>query len=235
LSVTLLALVALRRVHVPNLLKGDLRKLSLIAGITQFVLFVLLLAALANNVWSKYDVSVPTGFGTTTSIWYHFGLTSASSRGDTGGTNYDCGDVDSSIRTVCRTYKAAGAFTLIFGLLAIFSAFFLLVVATLTLLGKEISAVVRYAHPLVPMVALIQFVALQAMVLIWGVSGHDLLKQQFTDLEIGASWALCFVACVLSIGTAIFYSQGVGVPYRGEPAYASGPEVAKPEAPATVV
>jgi len=235
LTTALLALVVMRRLVVPQLplFKGGARTWSIIFGALQFVLFVLLLACLAENSWTYYSRKVTVGFSQTTTEWVKFGLAGSRSKGDSSNTRYDCSAVASSVRTYCRTYQTAGAFTLIFGLFAIFSAFFLLLVSAVTLLGKTVGPMV---HLLVPQVALVQFLCLQAMVLIWGVSGHDLIKQANSNVDLGASWALCFVCCVFAIPAALFYAHGPGVSARGDPALAAEPHVepAVKEVPVTV-
>jgi len=211
LSITLIALLVLRKLTVPALIKND-RNMSIAFAVCQLLIFVLALAALGENTWSRYTVSSGFGFGSYT---VHFGLVDA--RTDGIHWSYDCGDnFGTSSKTACRTVKAAGIFTLLFGILAMFASAALCVVVALALLGKDLLA--RF-HPFVSIVSLIQLVAVQAMMFIWGVSGQGPLHSELShDVKVGASWALIFVVTVLAIPTAIFHQNGPGIPVVGEPA-----------------
>lgn len=107
---------------------------------------------------------------------------------------------------MCETGKVAGAFTLIFGLIAVIDAFILTVVVIVSQLGK---ATPIDAH--VPVLANVQWIALQACVIIWSVSFHTILvEEDVPELTLGASWILAIVALFVSIVNALFFSAGTG-------------------------
>ena len=121
----------------------------------QLVIFTLLLAALAHNQWSRFS-----GFGG----WTAFGV--AGTHDSAGNDNeYDCSNGNSDDKNYCRTIAAAGAFTLIFGLVGILAAAALLVLVVLSLLGQGALAQFN-VH--VPVLSNMQWICMQAMIMIWG-------------------------------------------------------------------
>jgi len=217
-TIALIVLVALKKIQFPNIIKGN-KNLSILFAFLQLCVFVLTLAALGDDNWSIY--SYPNGG------WWTTGLVRTRSSFESGSRAYDCSNAAEGYSTSCRTVQAAGAFTLIFGLLAIFTSFALLIIVSLSLFG--VGAIDR-AKPFVSILANVQWVALLAMVMIWGISGHDVLIQQNGDrsnYRIGDSWVLVFVATIIAIGSAFFFAGGAGESVKGgeasAPAETPGP------------
>lgn len=122
----------------------------------QLVIFTLLLAALAHNQWSRVNYG---GGG-----WTAAGV--AGTHDSAGNDNeYDCSNGNSDDKNYCRTIAVAGAFTLIFGLVGILAAAALLVLVVLSLLGQGALAQFN-VH--VPVLANVQWICMQAMIMIWG-------------------------------------------------------------------
>lgn len=71
LSTVLIVLAALRKLTLPNIIKGD-KIFSMIFAFLQLVIFVLFLALLAHDQWSIYKVS--SNFG---NFWLAYGVTSS--------------------------------------------------------------------------------------------------------------------------------------------------------------
>lgn len=97
--------------------------------------------------------------------WLAYGVTSLHT-GNGDRFDYDC-DISGATadqKNYCRTIQTAGAFVLIFGLVAIISSFALLVLATMNLAGQF---QLEKFNPHVPTLANIQWIALQGMVMIW--------------------------------------------------------------------
>ena len=119
------------------------------------MIFTLLLAALAHNQWSRFNY--PGG-------WDAAGV--AGTHDSAGGDDeYDCSNGNSDKKNYCRTIAAAGAFTLIFGLVGILAAATLLVLVVLSLLGQGALAQFN-VH--VPVLSNVQWICMQAMIMIWG-------------------------------------------------------------------
>lgn len=119
------------------------------------MIFTLLLAALAHNQWSR--------------VSYFGGWTAAGVVGthDNSGNDmeYDCSNGNDDDKNYCRTIAAAGAFTLIFGLVGILTASALLVLVVMSLLGQ--GALAQF-NQFVPMLSNVQWICMQAMIMIWG-------------------------------------------------------------------
>jgi hypothetical protein len=202
ITAALCVMVVLRRItianHVRSFLPFDARTLSYVFTFLQLCVFVFILAALAENSWAYSG-----GRG-----WIKIGLVQSRNAADhTLRDNGDCNYGDDGLDNWCRTTKAAGAFVLIFGIIVIFIAFILLLLSCFALAGRSLPALNSLgAH--VPVLALLQFVLLLGMVMVWAVSGYDNLHQAFRGISLGASWALIFVAMVLSIFMAMWYSDG---------------------------
>lgn len=122
----------------------------------QLVIFTLLLAALAHNQWSR--LNFPGG-------WAAYGVAGGRSSFDDTNQKYDCSNGNSDDKNYCRTYATAGAFTLIFGLIGILTAAALLVLVVMSLLGQGALAQFN-VH--VPVLSNVQWICMQAMIMIWG-------------------------------------------------------------------
>jgi len=170
----------------------------------QFCVWVFLLAALAADQWSKMANTGP---------WptIYAGVTGTHTSDGGLYTEYDCSNQGDS----CRTPKAAGAFTLIFGLICI------LFVSTPLTMHAIISAANISIPSLEKILAKIkqfstqlwnaQWICLQAMVFLWSVCvqgmSDELSNPNF--YELGASWALAFVALILALALAMVFGDGM--------------------------
>lgn len=151
----LLVLVVLRKLLLPPLIKGQEKYFAIIFAFLQLCVFVFNLTALANDSWSETAGAAGSSGS--------YGVTRFHEKGNQ--SNYasygDCqGDTDQ--KNMCGTYKAAGAFTLIFGLVGVISSLLLLISVGASLLGK--------ATPLdawVAVLANIDWVCALAQVMIW--------------------------------------------------------------------
>lgn len=97
--------------------------------------------------------------------WLAYGVTSLHT-GNGDRFDYDC-DIDGAstdMKNYCRTIQTAGAFVLIFGLVAIITSFALLVLSAMHLAGQF---QLEKFNTHIPMMSNIQWIALQAMVMIW--------------------------------------------------------------------
>jgi len=204
ISLALIALVVLRKLTLPNFIQGDKRMTGVFA-LLQLIIFVLLLAALATDSWSH--LNVPGG-----SI--SFGV--AREHGSYGvDKTYSCDGYSGSDKSACYTVIAAGAFTLIFGLIAIFTSFILTIIVIASFFGLN---QIEPAKPFVDILANIQWICLLAMLMIWSVSGHDELKQiNSSNVDrIGDSWILCLVTTICAVAAALFFAGGTGESLKGD-------------------
>lgn len=78
----------------------------------------------------------------------------------------------------------------------------------------------------IPMLSNVQWICLQAMVIIWGVCGHDGLHQGNKDVKLGDSWAIAFCNTIFAIVAALFFAGGPGQTASG--ATSSGPAAEAP-------
>lgn len=219
LTVALLALAVIRKLVLPNAIRGSSKMFSYVSTALQFVTFVLILAALAYDGWSEFDGS---GGGA-------YGVARAHEKGNQSRySRYDCSGVSGmDNKNLCGTIVAAGAFTLIFGLLAVFVSLALLIACIASLAGRATPL-----DPWVPVLANCQWISLQACVIIWGVCFHDVQRQNGASsaLELGPSWGLALTACIISIGTAFYFAGGAGGSgeFGGQPKESQGPATAVP-------
>ena len=97
--------------------------------------------------------------------WLAYGVTSVHD-GSGDRFDYDCNISGATMdqKNYCRTIQTAGAFVLIFGLIAILTSFALLVLATMHLVGLF---QLEKFNSHIPTLSNIQWIALQAMVMIW--------------------------------------------------------------------
>lgn len=218
LTVALLALAVLRKLVLPNAIRGSSAMFSWVFAGLQFVTFVLILAALAYDGWSEFTSA---GGGS-------LGVARVHEKGNQSRyARYDCsgmGGMDN--KNACNTYVAAGAFTLIFGLLAIFVSLALLLACIASLAGRTTPL-----DPWVPVLANCQWILLMGCVIIWGVCFHDVQKQLgASSLELGPSWGLALTACIISIVTAFYFAGGAGSSgeFGGQPKESQGPPVGGP-------
>jgi len=218
-TVVLMVLAVTRRLSIPNFLKGIIPGNIVVPLMAFFQLcnFALLLAALAENSWTYRPF--PGG-------WVKLGLVqSRTSLDNTLTDNGDCDTGDDGEKNYCNTGKAAGAFVLIFGLIAIVISFILLLIVGLAAAGRSLPQL-NFLSAQVPLMALLQFICVQGMLMIWAVVAHVNLHEADSGMELGASWALCFVVTVLSFITAMHYSEGVGAA-TAAPAATSAPSTAQ--------
>lgn len=128
---------------------------------------------------------------------------------DDNFSRYSCdGYSGQDNKNYCNTMVTAGAFTLIFGLVGMVASAALTLLVLADVAGRSLKF---SAH--VPMLANVQWVCLQAQMIIWAVSAHDPLVQgsPAADFKLGASWILCIVCTILAIVAAMFFAGGAGV------------------------
>lgn len=216
-AVALLVLVVLRKLKLPNFLHGN-KYWSMAFAALQAVIFVLLLVALAVDSWSY--ASNNFGFS---SFSIDYGLVRY--RGNGFSRQNNCDGWTSDDKTACQTAVAAGALTLIFGLIAIFVSFALTIIVALSLFGVR---QVDPAKPFVDILANVQWICMLTMVILWGVAAHDVYKQLGGTVDrLGDSWILAMVDTIFAIGSAFFFAGGAGESVKGgeasAPAQSAGP------------
>lgn len=225
LTVALLALAVLRKLVLPNAIRGNSNLFSYGFAGLQLVTFVLILAALAYDGWSEYSFS---GGGS-------YGVARIHEKGSQNQySRYDCSNTSGmDNKNLCGTFVAAGAFTLIFGMMAVFVSLALLLACIASLAGRATPL-----DPWVPVMSNVQWICLQACVIIWGACFHDVQKQAGAkSLELGPSWGLALTACIISIGTAFYFAGGAGSSDElgGQPKESQGPPAQAPAANPTGV
>lgn len=206
-TVLLLALIFLRKLALPNVIPRSIPFAVYIFAFLQLCVFVFDLAALAADMWSVTDFR---GSGNAA-----FGVTGTHDKDGSGHYQKyaDCRGTD-DVKNLCGTAKAAGAFTLIFGLLGVFAALFATIAVIAAALGKS-TPIDAWVSVLVN----VEWVCALAQVMIWGVSFHNLYVQVLGSdsfIKLGASWALAFVSMILGIICAMYYAGGPGVAGQGQ-------------------
>jgi len=200
IGVTLLGLLAVMAPKLEHRLSARVRSqpnhqlLSMTGrGLMTFVLltiFVLFLAGLAADAWSQF----PGG--------YYAGATSFNE--DTGrrGTaiDYDCSGTNGGAERRCRIIEAAGALTLIFGLIAVITSFAALLYMAYLMFRKYTDGVRFFRVIMLTSLATISgFTAL----LIWSTCGHLAATAigddgTIEDVDLSVSWGLFIAASILA-------------------------------------
>jgi hypothetical protein len=213
--VVLLALAVLRRLTIPKLINAtDANTMAILSYVfigIQGIVFLFLLIALGMDRWSKVS-----GFDS----W--FGLTH--SHGSGFSNDYKCsGDLSGLDTMVCRTFVAAGAFTLIFGVIAIIDSAILLVL-TILLVLNVLPQVTDPVKPYLDILVNIQWITTLAMIITWAVPAHDELSRESNgfgghlSIDLSSSWYLTLIAFLGSVACALYWGNE-----KGEPAMSTGP------------
>jgi len=204
LTIVLMILNGLRKLSLPNILQPKLpgATFTYVFAFLQLAMWVFLLAALAADQWSQY--SFPFGGGT-----FYYGVVAEHNSGSS--TTYSCSGTQGNDNiNLCNTPVAAGAWTLIFGLITIFVSFFLTLIVLFSALNQSFLNAFK-VH--VPCLALFQLIGFIAMMMIWGISAHNVVYLESgsdNNLTLGASWALIVVDVLLGIPVALYFAAGVG-------------------------
>ena len=118
-------------------------------------------------------------------------------------------------KSACNTLRAGGAFTLIYGLVALLCAV-TLVVKSLLLAFCGLQQ--KWAEWMATAAA-VQTVCLGAAILTWGACGHVVLHALYTDAILSSSWSLTIASFNLSLWTAVYFRSSVQHRPNGEPLY----------------
>jgi len=210
LSAVLMALVAVRKLTVPNLVTG-LPLFAYLFAVLELVIWVFLLAALAADQWSM---------GSTAGHTLYLGVVNFRRSDGSNVISYNSEQSfvcppgsDQDWKNLCGTVRTAGAFTLIFGLITVILSSVITLVVGLALAGQtHLSMLDQH----VPMMSLLQLVGTQAIMMIWGVGGNDVIRLLVDGyglgitVTVGSSWVLVLIAFFISIPAALYYAGGIG-------------------------
>jgi len=182
-TVALAVLAVLKMVKFPALFPSNLK---IVFAVLQLAIFALFLAAMADDTWSSKN-----GFG--------LGVTGGHDA-DKPGNNYNkysSSGLGGDDLDFFNTVITAGAFTLIFGVLACIVSLVLLIGVGADAAGKAMAGIP------VPLLGNLQWIFMMGSMMIWAVSAQGALNGASsawtTKPDLGNSWILCFVAMVLAL------------------------------------
>lgn len=205
LTVILCALALLNKFKYPApAMAGHPNVIPYLFAFLQLVVWVLILAAVAHDVWSTDD---PENVA-----WGTIGVRGPPIDESGDVHRYDCssGMTDDQLM-LCQTLIASAAWTLIFGIFAVFVSLALTIHAIMACFSKS--------TPLsAPVLGNLQWILILASVIIWSVCADvgidaDYVGHGLADVELGSSWVLALVSLILAFIVNLHFS---GHPHKGK-------------------